>query len=71
MTYGEHLEKFCENFILAGTAGAIAKTLIAPLDRLKVILQNQDSTLQVITGQRQRYRGLYDLLRRWRTEQVR
>jgi solute carrier family 25 (adenine nucleotide translocator) protein 4/5/6/31 len=33
---------FAENFMLSGTAAAIAKTSAAPIERMKLLIQNQN-----------------------------
>lgn len=66
----EQVKKFFINLLVSGSAAAISKTIIAPIDRMKFILQNQDSALQVLTGQRRRYRGMFDIISRVPSEQV-
>jgi solute carrier family 25 (adenine nucleotide translocator) protein 4/5/6/31 len=39
---------FFQDFILGGTAGAISKTVSAPLERVKLLLQTQDSNKQLV-----------------------
>lgn len=67
----EEIQKFFINLIVSGSAAAISKTLVAPIDRVKIIIQNQDSALQVLTGQRKKYKGLLDVIKRVPKEQVR
>lgn len=64
------VETFLLNTIITGTAAAFAKTLIAPIDRTKVILQNQDSSLHVLTQKRRRYKNAFDVFTRIPNEQV-
>lgn len=66
----EQIEKFIINIVVSGSAAAISKTLVAPIDRIKIILQNQDSALQVLTGQRKKYKGLLDVIKRVPKEQA-
>lgn len=35
--------KFIRDFMLGGTSGAIAKTLAAPIERVKLLLQTQEN----------------------------
>lgn len=51
---------FVVDFVLAGVSAAIGKTATAPLERVKLILQNQVS-LEVVDGP---YLGIRDCLRR-------
>ena len=37
---------FSENFLLSGTAAALAKTSAAPIERVKLLLQNQGELLK-------------------------
>ena len=37
---------FAESFILSGTAAAISKTSAAPIERVKLLLQNQNELLK-------------------------
>ncbi|KAK5641658.1 hypothetical protein RI129_010205 [Pyrocoelia pectoralis] len=62
-------KRFILNFTIAGASASIAKSLTAPMDRIKLILQNQDSALQVLTGERRRYNGFLDCLIRIPKEQ--
>lgn len=40
-TEGNSTSKVIRDFILGGTSGAIAKTLAAPIERVKLLLQTQ------------------------------
>ena len=46
-----------------GVAGALDKTIVAPLERVKLVLQVQDANLEQIPVER-RYKGMVDALRR-------
>ena len=37
---------FSENFVLSGSAAAVAKTSAAPIERVKLLLQNQGELLK-------------------------
>lgn len=56
-------EKFSVNFILGGTAAITAKTVAAPIERVKLLLQNQGELVK--RGQLQRpYGGIGNCFRR-------
>jgi solute carrier family 25 (mitochondrial adenine nucleotide translocator), member 4/5/6/31 len=40
---GSGWNKVLKDFILGGTAGAIAKTIAAPIERVKLLLQTQEN----------------------------
>ncbi|KAK4874122.1 hypothetical protein RN001_013482 [Aquatica leii] len=48
--------------MVAGCTGAIAKTITAPIDRIKVILQTQYSATAVLEGKRVPYKGIFDCI---------
>lgn len=50
---------FLENFMLSGTAAAISKTAAAPIERIKLLIQNQDALLKKGLIDR-RYNGIVD-----------
>jgi solute carrier family 25 (adenine nucleotide translocator) protein 4/5/6/31 len=35
---------FIKNFMMGGVSAAISKTAVAPIERVKLLLQNQDSS---------------------------
>ena len=54
---------FSENFVLSGCAAAVAKTSAAPIERVKLLLQNQGELLA--QGRLdQRYGGVGECVRR-------
>jgi len=56
-SHSQHKSNFLQDFILGGTAGAISKTISAPLERVKLLLQTQDSNKQ-LAGKK--YKGVAD-----------
>lgn len=67
----ENVQEFIFNLIITGISSAFAKTIVAPLERTKLILQNQESSLQVLKKQRKTYTGIIDVMIRVPQEQVR
>jgi len=52
-----------ENFALSGAAAVISKTVAAPIERVKLMIQNQDEMLKS-GALKQRYKGPVDCFRR-------
>jgi len=59
---------FLIDLAAGGTAGGISKTIVAPIERVKLILQTQASNLDQIPED-QRYKGIMDVFRRVPKEQ--
>jgi len=61
---------FMENFLLSGAAAAVSKTAAAPIERVKLLVQNQDEMLK--TGRLDKpYKGVIDCTTRtFRTEGI-
>jgi len=56
------------NLAAGGISGAVSKTLTAPLEKVKLAIQNQDSDPRVISGEMKRYTGMGDAFKRHVTE---
>jgi solute carrier family 25 (adenine nucleotide translocator) protein 4/5/6/31 len=54
---------------IGGFVGAISKTVMAPVERVKLLLQTMDSNPDVISGKVERYKGIGDCARRVHQEQ--
>lgn len=52
-----------------GTSAAISKTVVAPIERVKLIIQTQDSNPKIISGEVPRYTGVLNTLTRVSREQ--
>jgi len=57
------------DFLLGGTIGAISKTIMSPVERVKLLLQTMDSNPDVLSGKVARYTGIGDCFRRVQSEQ--
>lgn len=58
--------KFIKNFFIGGVSAAVSKTAVAPIERVKLLLQNQDST-KALEGKK--YTGIVDCFSRVGKEQ--
>merc|ERR1711959_485781 len=47
-----------------GVSGAVSKTITAPLEKVKLAIQNQDSNPRVLSGEMKRYSGMGDCFMR-------
>ena len=43
--------KFVADLLAGGVAGGISKTIVAPIERVKLLLQTQDSNPRIKSGQ--------------------
>lgn len=67
MSKSTDLTSIAKDFMAGGTAAAISKTAVAPLERVKLILQVQKDSLQIRPDQR--YKGMMDAFVRIPKEQ--
>ena len=63
---GNSSSKMLRDFIIGGTSGAIAKTLAAPIERVKLLLQTQENNPKL---KERPYTGIIDCFRRCVTEE--
>ena len=52
------------NLLAGGVSGAVSKTITAPLEKVKLAIQTQDSNPRIISGEMKRYTGMGDCFRR-------
>jgi len=58
-----------KDFLAGGISGAIAKTMTAPIERVKLIIQTQDANPKIMSGEVERYKGIVDCFSRVYSEQ--
>jgi len=63
------VEQLLSDLMIGGAIGAVSKTVMAPVERVKLLMQTQDSNPKVISGEVQRYSGIGDCFNRVRSEQ--
>ena len=64
---GFDVTKFLIDLASGGTAAAVSKTAVAPIERVKLLLQVQDASTQIAADKR--YKGIMDVLIRVPKEQ--
>eukprot|EP00008_Paramoeba_atlantica_P012417 CAMPEP_0201481314 /NCGR_PEP_ID=MMETSP0151_2-20130828/5570_1 /ASSEMBLY_ACC=CAM_ASM_000257 /TAXON_ID=200890 /ORGANISM="Paramoeba atlantica, Strain 621/1 / CCAP 1560/9" /LENGTH=305 /DNA_ID=CAMNT_0047863443 /DNA_START=99 /DNA_END=1016 /DNA_ORIENTATION=- len=60
---------FLRDFAMGGTIGAISKTIMSPVERVKILMQTMDSNPKVISGEVKPYSGIGDCFKRVSSEQ--
>jgi len=63
------VEQLLSDLAIGGSIGAISKTVMAPVERVKLLMQTQDSNPAVLRGEVERYKGIGDCFRRVHAEQ--
>jgi solute carrier family 25 (adenine nucleotide translocator) protein 4/5/6/31 len=61
--------KFFADLMAGGVAGAVSKTAVAPIERVKLLLQTQDSNPRIVSGEVPRYTGIVNCFSRVAAEQ--
>lgn len=61
--------KFAADLMAGGVAGALSKTVVAPIERVKLLLQTQDSNPRIKSGEIPRYTGIGNCFTRVSAEQ--
>jgi len=52
------LQQVMQDLLIGGISGAVTKTAMSPIERVKLLMQTQDSNPDVISGKVQRYTSL-------------
>jgi len=63
------IEQLASDLLIGGSIGAISKTIMAPVERVKLLLQTMDSNPDVLSGKVARYDGIADCFKRVNSEQ--
>lgn len=63
------VSQLLSDIFIGGSIGALAKTAMAPVERIKLLLQTMDSNPDVISGKVQPYKGIGDCFTRVKAEQ--
>jgi len=63
------IEQLASDLAIGGSIGAVSKTVMAPVERVKLLMQTQDSNPDVMSGKVQRFSGIGDCFKRVYAEQ--
>lgn len=61
--------KFFADLAAGGTAGGISKTIVAPIERVKLLLQTQNDNPRIVSGEIKPYSGIVNCFTRVAAEQ--
>jgi len=61
--------QLASDLLIGGSIGAVSKTVMAPVERVKLLMQTQDSNAAVLRGEVERYKGIGDCFKRVHAEQ--
>jgi len=63
------LEQLGSDLLIGGSIGAVSKTIMAPVERVKLLMQTQDSNPDVLSGKVKRYNSIGECFTRVPKEQ--
>jgi solute carrier family 25 (adenine nucleotide translocator) protein 4/5/6/31 len=63
------LEQLASDLLIGGSIGAVSKTVMAPVERVKLLMQTQDSNPDVLSGKVKRYASIGECFTRVSKEQ--
>jgi len=66
---GDKQSSFLVDLTIGGVSGAFVKTVMSPVERVKILLQTQDSNPKIVSGEEKRYTGIGDCFKRVSAEQ--
>lgn len=61
---------FARDFLIGGVSAAVSKTAVAPIERVKLLLQTQDANKKIQEGGAKKYNGIVDCFIRVNREEV-
>lgn len=61
---GKKKGSFIKDFLVGGVSAAVSKTAVAPIERVKLLLQTQDANKKIQSGEAKRYTGIVDCFSR-------
>lgn len=62
-------KNFAADFLMGGVSAAVSKTVVAPIERVKMLIQTQDTIPEIKSGQVERYSGMINCFKRVAGEQ--
>lgn len=62
-------KNFVADFLMGGCSAAISKTVVAPIERVKMLIQTQDTIPEIKSGQVERYTSMTNCFKRVAKEQ--
>lgn len=68
-TTSELAVEIAKNWLAGGIAAAVSKTAVAPIERVKLLLQTQDANPRIKSGEVARYTGVINCFKRVAAEQ--
>merc|ERR1719223_1706184 len=60
---------FMVDFLAGGVSAAVSKTVVAPIERVKMLIQTQDANPRILSGEIARYTGIVNCFTRVSAEQ--
>ena len=61
---------FVRDFLIGGVSAGISKTCVAPIERVKLLLQTQDANKKIQDGTAKKYTGIANCFTRVAKEEV-
>jgi len=65
----DKIQSFLKDLCIGGSIGAISKTIMSPVERVKILMQTMDSNPKVISGEVKPYASIGDCFKRVSSEQ--